>query len=257
MSCGGTRSGMSFSGAWVGEHPAATPVAPRTLRKNRLPMPAPLMTRSLVAGDAIDVRLPRVVAVDAEPHVHVLDPNVVRHVRDVPMAFGALDRPRQVPLVAEVDVVRLAEDASELERLSLFGEGLDRLDGGLFLAGELVTAHARRKRREAGHRGVARVGMAGAAADQVLGHVDLVVELREGAVRCDHGTAVRIARLRGGARGEREYQDGGAGSEAHFASANSAGAAFPGATVTLTSGVFSFGFQTASWYVPGGTFSIR
>src|SRR6476469_8182065 len=128
MFSGGTRSGTSFSGACAGEHPAATDVAPRIRRKNRLPIPGSLNASSLVAGGAVDAGLAQPVALHAEAHVHVVDLGVLFHVRDVAVALGALEPPREVPLVAEPDVVGLAEDAPELERplrLGLRAKGRD------------------------------------------------------------------------------------------------------------------------------------
>jgi hypothetical protein len=95
MFSGGFSKGMSFSGACAGEQPAATPVAPSTRKKNLLPIPDPLTAcSSLVAREAVDVRLPHPMALHAETHVHVLDAHVLRHVRHVAVALRALQAAR-------------------------------------------------------------------------------------------------------------------------------------------------------------------
>src|SRR5574342_1006363 len=159
MSSGGTRKGMTFCVAALGEHPAATPTAPAILRKARRPRgfwAGSVTGGSLVAGPAVGEPGPRrrllgllaPVAVEAPAHGEGRHLSQRLHPLHLAVAVLAADAGEHVPLVREEHVIRQPVDADPLDGLALLQPLEQRLqlggDGGvlLVLLHELVAALA-------------------------------------------------------------------------------------------------------------------
>src|SRR6185503_5976330 len=108
---------------------------------------APPSSRSYVARVAVRGRLVLAMAADAEAHLEILGLLDHFHVLHFSMALLARESARDVPLMAEVHVVRLAVHAHPLHRLSGLVELGHHLDRGAVGLDHGVAVHADRHRR--------------------------------------------------------------------------------------------------------------
>ena len=132
--------------------------------------------RSCVARVAVRRSLVLAMAADAEAHLEILGLLDDFHVLDLPVACLTREPARDVPLVAEVHVVRLAMNADPRHGLSGLVVTGHHLDGGLVGPHNGVAVHAH---GHGGDRRVARalgIGVAVETGDLVRPGVKLVAE---------------------------------------------------------------------------------
>ena len=132
--------------------------------------------RSCVACVAVRRRVVLTMAADAEAHLEILGLLDDVHVLDLPVACLTREPARDVPLVTEVHVVRLAMNANPRHGLSGLVIARHHLDGGPVGPNHGVAVHAH------GHGGDRRVtralgiGVAVETGDLVRAGVELVAE---------------------------------------------------------------------------------